>query len=202
MAFIPLPLGVRVSLEFNYDGEVVVNIYHVLVTGPITTIKLNAVAQAFIDWWKASLADLLTDNIAVTGATALNLDEESGEKVYVPEAPQFPGGSVSPAMPNNIALVVSHRTSKTGRSFQGRSYVAGLTENIVVDNDVTVGYASQILAAYVDLFADLNAAQASLVVASFQSEGAPRVTGVATLVDSFAVGLRVDTQRRRLPNRP
>ena len=199
MAYIKLPLGIRVALEYEVFGKVVVNIYHVTTTDPIITIKLLDIAQLFAAWWDAEVSVYFSQDIALNAVTAHNLNVPNGEKVTLvvspPTAGQLPAGAVS----NNVAIVASLFTAQTGRSFRGRSYHAGLDDPSVTANSIATGKAAGIVATYGDLVTSLALENAILVVASFQSESAPRAEGIATEVESVAVNLRVDTQRRRLP---
>lgn len=199
MAYIRLPLGVKVSLEYTLGGKVVVNIYHVTTTDPIVTVKLEDIAQVFIDWAISKLLTRLSQNIVLFAATAQNLDVENGEKITIAVVPPEPGTVLQQAVSNNVALVVSMRTDLTGRSFQGRSYIAGLGDEDVAGNYIDVARATQFITDFVQLDANLAVEDTSLVIASFQHAGVPREEGVATRVTSYLVNTRVDTQRRRLP---
>ncbi len=200
MAYIRLPLGIRVALEYQVYGKVVVNVYHVTTSDPITTIKLFDIADVFENWFNISQKSAVAADISLVAITALNLDEDNGEKITSVISPAIPGTRAGTAVSNNVALVASLKTAKTGRSFRGRSYIAGLSEADVNGNGVDTVFAAGIVTAYTQLMTDLFASPATLVVASFQSGGVPRIVGEATFVDSVSVNLRVDTQRRRLPS--
>lgn len=199
MAYIRLPAGIRIALEYEVFGKVVVNVYHVTTTDPIITLKLLDIAQVFKVWWETYMSLVMSPDIALFQLTALNLDEENGEKVTLVVSPAAPGQEVGEAVSNNVAIVASLNTAKTGRSFRGRSYHAGLPENYVAENRISTSAASLIVGYYASLVTLLAVQNAELVVASFQSGGVPRAIGVGTPVDSVAVNTRVDTQRRRLP---
>lgn len=199
MAFIRLPGGVKVALEFTVGGKVVVNIYHVTTTDPIVTLQLLDLAQVFKAWWEIQIAPNITDRVELFQVTALNLNEENGEKVTLAVIPTVPGTIVSDVVPNNVAAVVTLNTARTGRSYQGRTYLAGLAENEVVINTILGYRVVAILLGMQGLVPLLDAQNSTLVVASFQHNLAPRAEGVATPVDSFSMNDRVDTQRRRLP---
>lgn len=199
MAFIRLPDGVRVALEYEAFGKIVVNVYHVTTTDPIITVKLVDIAEIFETWWAVDMASNFSDEIELTNITALNLDEANGEKIILPITPAVPGGMASTAVPNNVALVVSMNTAQTGRSFRGRAYSAGLSSADVDGNDITSVKAAAIITDYEQLDTDLTAENVQLVVASFVSNKAPRAEAIGTNVVSFSANTRVDTQRRRLP---
>lgn len=200
MPYIRLPFGIKVALEYQVYGKIVVNVYHVTTTDPITSIKLLDIAEVFEAWFASSMASAVTANISLATVTALNLDVENGEKVTLAVTPIIPGTRAGDAVSNNVALVASFATDKTGRSFRGRSYVAGLSELDVNSNGVDSVFATGITIAYMTLITDLLVENASLVVASFQSDNAPRAEGIATAIEAVSTNLRVDTQRRRLPS--
>lgn len=199
MAYIRLPLGVRVAMEYEVFGKIVVNVYHITTSDPIVTVKLLDIVDVFESWFGLTMAPAISDDVSLIQITALNLDVPNGEKVTVPVSPAIPGDVALPAVSNNVALVCTFQTAKTGRSFRGRAYIAGLTEDGVTANNVTPASAAFFIAAYVQLLSDLDADSDTLVVASFQSAGVPRAEGVSTRIESISVNTRVDTQRRRLP---
>lgn len=199
MAYIRLPLGIKVALEYEAHGKIVVNVYHVTTSDPIVTIKLLTIADVFANWWETDMAANFSNEIALTNITALNLNVANGEKFTLPVSPPEPGGQISTSVPNNVAQVVSFNTALTGRSFRGRAYHAGLTSADVDGNDVDTGIMAAMLADYATLEGDLDVIDTQLVVASFESLGAPRAEGIATPINTFSATARVDTQRRRLP---
>lgn len=199
MAYIRLPAGIKVALEYEAHGKVVVNVYHVTTSDPIVTIKLLDIAEIFEAWWDADMSGNMSDEIELFQITALNLDVENGEKLTLAVSPPVTGQIVGTSVPNNVAQVVSMHTALTGRSFRGRAYHAGLTSGDVDGNDVDAAIVTAMLLDYAALESDLDVIDTQLVVASFQSAGVPRAVGVATPISSFSATSRVDTQRRRLP---
>lgn len=199
MAFITLPLGIKVAVEFDIQDAVVVNIYHVTTTDPIVSIKLLEIAQLFVDWWGSDQKALFSHDIALASVTALDISTPNGEKQAVVVSPPEQGFIETAAPPNNVAFVISYATAQTGRSFQGRTYFSGIPEESITNNDLAILKVANLVSATIGLTADLIAANAKLVVASFQAGGVPRVTGVATPVTVVSMNTRVDTQRRRLP---
>lgn len=199
MAYIRLPLGIKVAVEYEAFGKIVVNIYHVTTSDPIVTVKLLSILDVFERWWEFDMSANMSNEIALVQLVALNLDVPNGEKVTLAVLPPIAGDKVSTAVPNNVAQVVSMHTALTGRSFRGRAYMAGLASADVDGNETDSVTLAAMVADYVLLEVDLDAIDVQLVVASFQSLGVPRAEGVATPVVSFSATQRVDTQRRRLP---
>lgn len=200
MAFIRLPLGVRVAVEFDWNGEVVLNVHHVILDGPITLVNITMVANTIGAWAIDHLLPNMSTTTSLTGVTATSLDVPNGEQYHADISPPEPGAVGGESMPNNVAIVCAFYTAKTGRSYRGRAYVPGMAELYVNGNFLDGAVAASVAAAYAELQADLAIINGTLVVASFETAGAPRAEGIGTPVESFAVNLRVDTQRRRLPN--
>lgn len=199
MAFIPLPQGIRVAMEFNLNGQLVVNIYHVTFNGPILTVNLEALNQIFLNWWTTNQRQNFVAAIQLQRIVSTDISIPNGLQAVTPVSPGVPGTVVGASAPNNVAVVLSQRTGFSGRSFRGRSYYAGVSAAEISDNFVSTPYAAALIADGISLDNLLNNADFTWVVASFRANGVPRVTGVATPVNSFNVDLRVDTQRRRLP---
>lgn len=199
MPFIRLPLGVRVAVEYEAYGKVVVNIYHVTTTDPIITVKLIDIAEIFEAWWSEEMKTNFSADIALANITALNLDEVNGEKIIHPVSPSIPGTDVGTGNANNVAIVVSLNTAQTGRSFRGRAYHAGLSKDELTGNHISSVKAASLITDYGYLDSLLTADNVQLVVASFVTAGSPRAEAIGTNVVSFSADTRVDTQRRRLP---
>lgn len=200
MAYIRLPGGIKVALEYEVYGKVVVNIYHVTTTDPIVSIKLIDIAEIFEAWWSTQMRQNFSQDISLHTITAHNLDVPNGEKITLAVSPALPGTDVSIAMTNNVALVATFDTDQTGRSFRGRAYLAGIPRGDIVDNNASAAIVTALLVDYVSLSAALAVGNAAHVVASFQTAGAPRPEGVATQVTAYTMNTRLDTQRRRMPS--
>lgn len=200
MAFVALPGGVRIAMEFTVQGKVVVNIYHVSTTDPIVSIKLLALANIFVDWWATDMKGNFSQDIGLFSVVAHDVSVPNGIQETVAVSPTVVGGIAEGAVTNNVALVASFRTLLTGRSFQGRSYQAGINVSDIDSNKVSAAKATDIALDYTTLMGVLDAADAPLVIASYITNGVPRVTALATPVSAVLVKLRVDTQRRRLPD--
>jgi len=199
MAFIPLPLGIKVVPQFTYNGKLVVNVFYLTKVLGSVSVDLALAGQIFYDWWSTNLASSAPNTMTLDLVTATDVRVENGQQeVYVGAGP-VAGTNSSPALPNQASLVVSMRTLNTGRSFRGRSYYVGLTEGVVAGNFVTGSFPTDLLAGYELLLAAWQADGYTPVVASFQHNNAPRVTGVATPINGMQINTRVDTQRRRLP---
>jgi hypothetical protein len=131
-----------------------------------------------------------------------DLSSVSGFSLTLTGSLPIAGGNASPALPNNTALVITKRTLQRGRSFRGRIFHPGLTENQVTANQVAGATVSALVAAYENFKGfTLTDGEAVLCVLSRYSGGNARVTGLMTPVENFTSDGFIDSQRRRLPGR-
>lgn len=198
MAFIPLPNGMRVVAEGQVDLLPVVNVFHVTAPGTVTPTDLSAVESVFQAWYGTDMSPLLSTHWTLPTITVTDVSVANGQQVIVSGLSTV-GANGGDPLPSNVAWVFSWRTPFTGRSFRGRTYFGGLAASASIDGQhLDPSYGSTGLAAANALMADLNSAGYHLVVASYFNSGAPRVTGVATIVTNAIVNLTFDTQRKRI----
>lgn len=111
------------------------------------------------------------------------------------------GSEVGNPLPSNVALCLTAYTNKRGRSFRGRIYHGGLSEASVSINNVLEVPAANIATAWNDALNAMLAIDCYYSIVSRYANGAARQEAVVTTVSDVVVrDLRVDTQRRRLPN--
>lgn len=200
MAFVPVPNGIRVVLEYTKNSQLVVNVYYVTVGEPITTVNLTAVANAFLGWWGNEARLSASSALRLLNVQATDASVEDGVQVNVPVGTTIQQGArAGLTTPNNVAIVVSLRSQFTGRSRRGRNYLAWLTADDVDADNIPTTLAAQLVTRYVELQTRLSAVPAELVVASFVNNGVPRTSALTTQITGYSVNFRVDTQRRRLP---
>lgn len=200
MAFIPLPDGIRIVMEYTLDSKTVVNVYHLKDDLPITPTRLLQAVTIFREWWDNHLSAEISEDLVLQQVIGTDVSVENGTQEFDVPNPSIPGQDVIGATPSNVALVTTLKTAFTGRSFRGRSYIAAIPKTSITDNDVGLTKATNILNDFSLLVADLLSSSFSLTVASYVSGGAPRTTAVNTPVTILSVNIRVDTQRRRIPS--
>jgi hypothetical protein len=200
MGFVPVPNGVRVSIEFILDGLTVVITLSFLGQQPADAAKLVQLAQAVEGWIATDLSSLLSEDISATTVKAQALDSESAPSIVWPISPPIAGEDPAEPLPANVALVTTFQTSKRGRSYRGRVYTPGLPSNALTNAYVFNGAGAAALSAVYAALSTVEAAtEMTHVVISRRADGAPRTTGVATPITAYRTGVVPDTQRRRLP---
>lgn len=199
MAFIPVPNGLRVAVEYRLNGQLVVNVYYLETEVAVTSVNLAALASIFVDWWTTNMRQNFTTSMALERIVVTDVSVANGLQEAQSVAPVIPGTAATAPAPNSVAVVVSHRTGYSGRSFRGRTYLAGFSASEVADNYISAALAANIVSDMLSLRSALFLAGHKLSVASFRANGVPRSVAVLTNVTSFVINTRIDTQRRRLP---
>lgn len=201
MAFIPLPNGFKVALEYIKNGQLVVNIYHVISDAPAASVNLTVLMQVFYTWWVNNGRPNATTSISLRNIVVTDVSVEDGRQyTRTLDAGDQAGNRNILEAPNNVAMVVSFGTGRSGRSFRGRTYLAWLAASDVAADAISGTLAAALTAAYTSLDTQLATAGFSFSVASYVLNGAPRITAIGTPINAISTSLRIDTQRRRLPD--
>jgi hypothetical protein len=186
------------------DGQEIINtLYFALETGPITGTNLASLASTLDSWWSGYILPNLSQDYSYTGVEVVDLGAQNGAFAFN-DLTSGSGEYAGPALPNNVAMVVTFVTAVRGRSFRGRNYVTAIPEAVVTANAITIAWAAPVAVGYGEL---LPAGAASptpfvWVVVSRFAGGSPRPEGIFTpVVDATLRDLTVDSQRRRLPGR-
>ena len=168
---------------------------------PATLLELCQEVGAL---WTQTFPTRMPATLLLVTIKATDLASETGSVINHQAGLPVVGTSVSPSLPNNVALVITKRTALRGRSFRGRIFHPGLTEAAVLGNQVPPASVTDLVGIWSTLLTiDLPIAleDAVMAVVSRFSEGQPRVTGVTTFVTNLTSDGTVDSQRRRLPGR-
>ncbi len=200
MAFIPAPQCVRVAITYVDNlGNEAVNVIHVN-TGeddPTPGI-INDVLDVIENWLASDWA-----NVAGTNWTATNLDARDltlEDSFVVSREVTEAGTLVGENMPSQDTIAISLRSAFSGRSNRGRLYHVGLVESNVTGNYINGTTVTNLTTAYDNLRTQLIAAGYTWVVASFQTNGAPRTTAQQrAITDIVLTDSRIDRQIRRMP---
>lgn len=119
-------------------------------------------------------------------------------------APTDFGSALGQLLPNNATFTIAFKTGFSGRSYAGRNYAVGMTEDQSANSIAAPAYIELLQDAYNGLASSLVSAGGHFihVVYSQVSGGVPRVEGVWTPINTYIiVDDTMDSQRRRLPGR-
>ena len=193
----PVVGTVQCQVMGRVDGQLTVNDLYFQAAGAITFVSIQGLATALADWVVASLAPLLSDDWASERVIATDLTTATGFRVE--QAAVQIGGVSGEANPNNVAAVVSLRSSNRGRSGRGRNYVPGIAGSVVTLNTLDPAFIVNLLDAYLMLMgAGSFLAGWELVVVSRFAAGVRRAAGLAQPVTNILmVGNSVRSMRSR-----
>lgn len=173
------------------NGDIAVNVMHVKLDLPdiITPVEAAALADIFkvefFDEFKSSI-------VSGTVLQEIEVRDASGETgLAYTTTYAAPGTGANTPLPYQVAAVVSWRTGVAGKSFRGRSYIAGWNEaGNSATGRIDAAVVTDLKDAAENLVAALQAVDTPLVIYS-------RKLDVATPVTSVQVDNRWDIQRRR-----
>jgi len=200
MAFIPVPNTVQLEMVFNLQGEVCENVLHYVKASPWNIVDAADLAASAIVEWSAGVKNNVSDQCSLMNIKVTDISSQTGFVVDYGTGLPLAGTKTSPALPNNCTLVFTKRTALRGRSYRGRLYHLGLTEDMVAGNAVGGGNVAGMIVGYNAMRAlAITDDEGLMVVVSRKNEGVWRTVGEATLVTNITSDGVIDSQRRRLP---
>lgn len=201
MPFQAVEEAAQVLINYRQAGQELQSQLYFRTGGSDNATFLTALSQMVADWLTNSWAPVASNAAEVVSLLTTNVSIEGGTQITFTPIGGITGDIVSPALPTGTTITASWRTGRSGRSFRGRTYHVGLTEQQVVANAVDSGSRTALQSAYGQLIIDANANNTPLVVASRFSNNAPRTVGIVTDVLTVLVDEFIDSQRRRLTGR-
>jgi len=203
MTFVPVAGINEVFIEHQYNGKPGVGWvlhYETTAAGWTAPIFLDFGA-AIVSWWDVHMQPLMGNTVQLQRIRMRDLTtQNSGVLDYTTGLP-LTGTRTGNAVSANVAFSLKKNSGLAGRSFRGRVYQFGMTEDDSSANVVGTGYANAVRAAWNEaLFLSGTLEDYAMVVVSKYSAGQPRAAGIATDVINFSyVDLQIDTRRDRLP---
>lgn len=193
---------VKIVVTYGYNGTPSINVHFVLErepSSPVPPAVLLAAANSFQDAYANEWKNQMGDEWAINNIVAQDWSLPDGQQIQTSLQLPIDGSEIGLAIPASVALVVSHRTDRTGRSRRGRTYLPGLTEGNTAFNTADADAVIEAADTFDVLDTNLDLQDLDHVVYSLYSGGVAREVPVATVVTNRIVNNRVDTQRRRLP---
>lgn len=203
MAFIPTPNGVKVVLHMTWNSQQVKNTlwFHKSVLAPYTAAERATLITDLTTWWNNHQKTSISSAVALNAIEVINQDSQSSPSTLTVFTPPI-AGTGGAAVPLNVSLTASLRTSLRGRNFRGRIFMPGLqTGNLVDQGTYSVAGASGIATTVGKLLDPLVITNSILAVASHFFNKAPRAQGVMNDVTAIVVETLLDSMRRRLIGR-
>ncbi len=201
MPFIPAVDGIKVMMEFvSAQGNRAMNIFWVRDEGGVASIARLTELHGIIHAWANAEWDVVAAD-AWEFDRLVTQDWNVENSWVVQTLPSVAGARTSEALPATSTMALSLRTGLAGRSFRGRLYHVGLTEDQTEGDFIDPVKATEIVAAYDQLRLDLQADDFTWVVASFVTDGAPRAAAVlSNVINILMTNTALDTMRSRHAN--
>lgn len=137
-----VPNAVQVVLRWTLDdGKIAHNVLYAGYSPPfaLTSTDAQAIFSGLTTGalWTAFASHIFSTN-ALAAVDLRNVDVKD-QPIISSTGLAVPGTNVSGPLPNEVALVVTLRTAKTGKANRGRMYVPGYGGNAVGANNVVAG---------------------------------------------------------------
>lgn len=197
--FVPFSTGMQVNIRWTLQGEPIEMVLG-FDYGTVGFADAAPLVWGRLDSLWDDIRGIASPAMVSTDTYMVDLTNQfAGSASFGPFS--SPAGSTSGLVkPNNVAFVITHRTAARGKSFRGRSYIAGWTDSTVTGNYLGVAYADGLAASFNSMRTDLALDDIKFCVLSRRINGAWRENGVATPVTlSLYRDLALDSQRGRLP---
>lgn len=201
MAFQECPGVARFAMEFLWQGELAVNVYHMWYESAWAEADLSDAALALATWWDTELKPEVSSTVTLETIRARDLTTETGAQLDYTSGLPITGGSATASAPNNCTFAVQWRTAKSGRSYRGRTFHVGLTTTKYSANQLTVPNQSDFEDIYGALPTAISTAGYTMVVLSRYANGTERPSGTHEAITSCRINRVLDSMRRRLPGR-
>ena len=200
--YVPVPGVLQANVRFSLAGQLIENCLCFSYADSDFDTAVPQIQTILEDTWWAVLRGALSNQIVHTECYFVDLSSASGFTASTPAFTPPQGSSPIFAMPNSVAICVSHRTANRGRSFRGRTYITGIPSDQQNASRLNPGPMATILDAFTQMREAANTAALPFVIVSKRSGGAPRAIGLSTPVtQSVIIDNVLDSQRRRLPGR-
>lgn len=200
--FIPVPGVLQANVRFTLEAQQVENVLCFRYDGtPFGDAAAQVWAGIELALWN-NMRDQISTECVNTETYIVDLSSEAGPVASFPPFASPAGAASGPPVPNNAALVITHRTANRGRSYRGRTYVAGISKSIMFGSYLTQSAVDDVAAAFNTLRTTMEDDSIPFTIVSRRHNNAPRVEGIDTVVTlSLARDNVLDSQRRRTPGR-
>lgn len=139
---LPVPAGLEVKLLWTLNGSPnALNILHYLQVTPtaMSQARADSISTIHRNAFSASLhANAIWTGVSLASVSVRDMASNTNPW-YIGAGPAVPGASASNPLPAATALVISLPTGLRGRSYNGRIYLWGFTEDA---NDAAGGVAA------------------------------------------------------------
>ena len=164
------------------------------------SVLFEDLGQYLVNWWDVHMQPLVSTATLLQRVRMRDLTSQNAPIGDYSIGLPLTGTATGQPASNNVAISVKKNTGLAGKSYRGRIYQLGLTENQVVGNFIDSAYRTALLAAWTEaLFITGGSAEYGMVLVSKYSAGAPRAAALVNDVTSVSLAdTRIDTRRDRM----
>ena len=197
MAFIPAPGCVRVSVLQDNNEENVVNVFWVKPIMTIDASVLTAIMTAIASRYNSDWSDVCHGDWSVTKLVAQDWSSANGlGGEYIPGV-QIVGQAAGTGVTGAASALISWNTAFRGKSFRGRTYLAGGAATYAYGNEWAAALVNCSAQFATGLRTDLSGSGFPLQVVSFAANHIPRLVAVASEITGNRSRTKIRSQRRR-----
>lgn len=202
MAFIAVPDTAMIELVYWYDNSAMENVFYYSGLNVDDAGVLQGLAENAYDMWYATFRHYQASSLFLIEVKATDLTQESGAVYeHILSGLNF-GERPDQGLPSNCAALCSIKTAKRGKSYRGRVYIPGITEDQCSGSTLAAGLVTAFNGYFGNWdFLDVDGEPYGLQVVSRYHDKAPRTVGVHTDAVGWACKGTIASQRRRLPGR-
>jgi len=167
--------------------------------GGINSGDLETLADTVADWLADELAPLQQAGMTWSQVQATDLNTQFSPVAVSASSLPVSGGVSGAALTNQVAMVMSFKTAKRGRSFRGRNYIPSIPPGDIVSTTAWTSAAlTAFKSAYLNMANQIGLQGWTHVILSRQENGVRRTTGVNEPVTDYIPRAAIGTQRRRI----
>jgi hypothetical protein len=201
MAFIPTVNAAVAVLKYAVAGRIVTSTVSWLGSVPFDTTRLADLASNMRDAWSELLIGAFTPAYTLTEISITAQDSETAPFFDLVVSADNVGTAVGTPQGANVCVNVGLKTGSRGRSYRGViKHPSTITEHLATKTRWDSTYLGFMQSSYSDYISAVRSAVMGApnhVVISRETDGAPRVAGVATPVTFYNAYPRVGSLPRR-----
>jgi len=201
--FVSAPRTCRAQLIFDTPGGKAMNVLHFQKSATWSEADLTTLEGDISFFWDANMSPLQSDQVEMTRVILTDIENDPGFQFDGHPSISVVGGRASTIMPGNVTVATKFGTGLAGRSYRGRSYHIGLTDDQCVGDSLVAGMADTIRDAWIDFIGGIasGATGGELVIVSYCQDKEWIDPLVITGVTTITTDDTLDSMRTRLAGR-
>ena len=153
----PIENVAKVELDFTWNGEHVMNVFHVATGGQLVAPDLPAIGLVFKDWWLSDYQGLVSGDAMLNFIRLTDLTSISSPQITYSDGLPDAGGGAGDSCSNNVSAIVIWDTNLRSRGAKGRTFTVGLPEGFTNGQTLETTYVNAAQTIFTNLMGDLFA---------------------------------------------